>query len=157
MYTEILHNILIGLGIILTTFVIHAYCLDRLITIVTMLLPRTRPPHNTKHFWQVSILLVTALGIISIHSIEIWLWALIYLYFDITAVTNLETALYFSTVSFSTVGYGDVVLDPSWRLLGAMQAASGMILFGWSTAFIFEVLAITYRQFNVRNMRIDRD
>jgi Ion channel len=157
MYTEILHNILLGLAIILTTFVVHAYSLDRLITIVTRLLPLTRPPHRSLHFWQVSILLLTALGIITIHSIEIWIWALVYLAFDIQAVGNLETALYFSTVSFTTVGYGDVVLDPSWRLLGAMQAASGMILFGWSTAFIFEVLAITYRQFNIRNLRIDRD
>lgn len=157
MYIEILQNILIGLGVILTTFVIHAYSLDRLIALITRLLPLTRPPHHFLHFWQIGILLVTALGIICAHSFEIWVWALVYLIFDIQAIGNLETALYFSTVSFSTVGYGEVVLDPSWRLLGAMQAASGMILFGWSTAFIFEVLAITYRQFNIRNLRIDRD
>jgi hypothetical protein len=70
---------------------------------------------------------------------------------DITAVHNLETALYFSLVSFTTVGYGDVVLSPDDRMLGAMQAASGMLLFGWSTALMFEILSITYRHDRLRH------
>lgn len=155
MYQELVQNIGIGFMMILATFFLHAYSLDRLICLIGKILPRTRHHDATKgHRWKIAVLLITGLGIIFIHSAEIWLWAFLYLYLDIEAVKNLETALYFSAVSFSTVGYGDVVLGIHDRLLGAMQAASGMILFGWSTAFIFEVLAITYNQFNIRNLKL---
>ena len=50
-----------------------------------------------------------------------------------------KSALYFSTTSFTTIGYGDVVLDRQWRLLGAIEGANGLLLFGWSTAFLFSV------------------
>ena len=52
------------------------------------------------------------------------------------AIPDLETALYFSTASFTTIGYGDVVLGPDWRLIGAIEGANGLLLFGWSTAFL---------------------
>jgi len=69
---------------------------------------------------------------------EVWLWAGLYL--SLGAIETLEEALYFSTVTFSTVGYGDVVLDKSWRLLGSFEAANGLFLFGWSTALVFVVV-----------------
>jgi voltage-gated potassium channel len=137
-------NLTIGLGMIVLTFIIHAIGLDRLLVIIQLTRVKLQQQHEYALNHQITILLMTTLGIILIHSLEIWAWALLYDYLDIHAVGNLETALYFSTVSFSTVGYGDVVLDPSWRMLGAMQAASGMILFGWSTATIFEVIRLNY-------------
>jgi hypothetical protein len=70
--------------------------------------------------------------------VEVWLWAGLYLV--IGALETLEEALYFSTVTFSTLGYGDVVLDNSWRLLGSFEAANGLFLFGWSTALVFAVI-----------------
>ena len=156
MYENLFTNISIGLFMILTTFMFHAFSLDRLIRVVQRILPQTRKTGNeTKRLWKMSVLLLTSLGIICIHSIEIWLWAFLYLYLDISAVKDLETAVYFSTTSFSTVGYGDIVLSPDDRLLGAMQATSGMLLFGWSTAFIFEVLSVTYERFNIRKLTID--
>ena len=48
-----------------------------------------------------------------------------------------EEALYFSTVTFASLGYGDIVLSPRWRLISAIEAANGVILFAWSTAFLF--------------------
>jgi hypothetical protein len=50
-----------------------------------------------------------------------------------------EEALYFSTVTFSSIGYGDVVLSPRWRLLSSIEGANGVILFAWSTTFLFGV------------------
>jgi voltage-gated potassium channel Kch len=50
---------------------------------------------------------------------------------------TLEEALYFSTVTFTTLGYGDVVLSPDWRLLSAFQSANGTIIVGWTTAMVF--------------------
>ena len=66
------------------------------------------------------------------------MWAVVFLLTE--EVHNLETALYFSTVTFTTVGYGDLTLSEKWRLLGSVESANGMLLFGWSTAFIFEVM-----------------
>ena len=70
--------------------------------------------------------------------IEAWLWALLYLYKPlITSIPDLETAFYFSMVTYTTLGYGDVVLTGNWRTLASIQAANGVIIFGWTTALIF--------------------
>jgi hypothetical protein len=73
---------------------------------------------------------------------EVWMWAGLYSFLGVLG--SLEEALYFSTVTFSTLGYGDIVLGPSWRLLAAFQAANGLFLFGWSTALVFLVVERLY-------------
>jgi hypothetical protein len=83
-------------------------------------------------------ILFMVLGLMAIHTIEIWLYASAYL--AVGALSDLETALYFSTTSFTTLGYGDIVLDRRWRLLGAIEGANGLLLFGWSTASLFGVI-----------------
>ncbi len=65
---------------------------------------------------------------------EIWLWAWVYLL--VGAFEKIEVALYFSTVSFTTLGYGDILLDEKWRLMGAFEAANGIIIFGLTTAVV---------------------
>lgn len=82
--------------------------------------------------------LLIVLTIIVLHGVEIWGFALLYLALD--AVPSLEEALYFSTISYSTVGYNDTHIAPDWRLLGAFESILGMILLGWSTAFFFRML-----------------
>ena len=52
----------------------------------------------------------------------------------------LARALYFSTVTFTTLGYGDITLLPRWQLISAFEATNGIVLFGVSTAFIFTVI-----------------
>jgi hypothetical protein len=69
---------------------------------------------------------------------EVHIWALTYV--AVGAIRELEPALYFSTVTFTTLGYGDLTLDSDWRLLAAFQAANGTILFGWTTAVVVAVL-----------------
>lgn len=56
-----------------------------------------------------------------------------------------EETLYFSTVTMTTVGYGDVVVGKAWRVLAGFQAINGSFLFGWSTALVFSVVEATYR------------
>ncbi len=58
------------------------------------------------------------------------------MYRAIGALSDLEGALYFSAVTFTTLGYGDVVLQSSWRLLASFQGVNGIIMFGWTTAII---------------------
>ena len=79
--------------------------------------------------------------------VEAWLWALVYLLNPmITALPDMETALYFSMVTYSTLGYGDVVLVGKWRILASIQAANGVIVFGWTTALIFIWIQNIYRR-----------
>ena len=68
-----------------------------------------------------------------------WLWASVFLIFDVFAV--LEQALYFSVVTFTTLGYGDVTLNDNWRLLGSLCAVNGLIIVGLNTAFLVEALS----------------
>ncbi|CAN5874087.1 potassium channel family protein [soil metagenome] len=88
---------------------------------------------------QGAAIVFVVLGLVAIHTIEIWLYAVAYM--ALGALQEFEAALYFSTPSFTTIGYGDVVLEKRWRLLGAVEGANGLLLFGWSTAFLFSVTA----------------
>jgi len=77
--------------------------------------------------------------IVALHGIEIWLFAATYLALD--ALPNFEEALYFSTISYSTVGFSDALISTDWRLIAAFESILGVILLGWSTAFFFRVLS----------------
>jgi len=73
---------------------------------------------------------------------EVWLWSGLFVLNG--ALPTLEEATYFSVVTFSTLGYGDIVLGPEWRLLGSIAAVNGVILFGWTTALVFIVVQRVY-------------
>ena len=92
---------------------------------------------------MVGVLLYTVLSVFLLHTIEIWLWAVLYIWLG--AFEIMEPALYFSTVTFTTLGYGDITLLPRWRLLSSLEAANGVILLGVSTAFVFAVIQLMYQ------------
>lgn len=77
-----------------------------------------------------------------LHVIEMFFWAMAYWFVE--ALPTLGEAVYFSVSSYTTVGYGDIVLGPEWRTLGASEAAVGVLLFGWSTALLFAVIQRLY-------------
>jgi hypothetical protein len=137
-------QLLIGAVMVCLTVVIHAVALDRLLFTVNAL--RNQSHLYFKKFWKTPLLVLAVLGVFCAHISEIWLWAFFYLSVD--ALHTLEEALYFSTITFTTVGFGDIVLDKTWRLLSSFQAANGFILFGWSTAFIFEIMSSLYKEEN---------
>ena len=85
-----------------------------------------------------ALIVFVVLRLVAIHTIEIWLYAVVFL--AIGALPDFEAALYFSTTSFTTLGYGDVVLERQWRLFGAIEGANGLLLIGWSTAFLLSVI-----------------
>ncbi len=72
------------------------------------------------------------------HTIGVWLWALTFLGLDV--FHDLENALYFSAVAFTTLGFGDVIVEQPWRLLSGMSAANGLLIFGVSAAFLVEFM-----------------
>ena len=87
----------------------------------------------------ITLLLGASIGLVAIHTVEIWLYAGLYLLLQ--AVPNFESALYFSTVTYATIGYGDVLIARPWRILGAIEGAIGVIMLGWSTAFLVSLLS----------------
>lgn len=74
------------------------------------------------------------IGIFAVLTIEVWLWAVCYTLLGV--ISDFPTALYFSTITFSTVGYGDVVPNHDWRLFAALEGVNGFLLIGWSTAYL---------------------
>lgn len=125
------------------TVVIHAFVCDW----VFRFIDRHDQPFSGRfgRFWTIPALIGAVFVIGSAIMVDIWLWTILLYFLDPTVLTTIEDALYFTTSTFTTVGYGDVVLGKDWRLLAATTSINGMILFGWSTAFIFEIMAKLYQ------------
>ena len=81
------------------------------------------------------VLVVVGLWLMLAHMIEIAMWAGTFLRYEL--FDSVETALYFSSASYTTLGFGDVLLPENWRLLAGSIAANGLLLFGLSAAFLF--------------------
>ena len=136
-----LTQISIGAALIVATVIVHAVCLELILKALVVV--RT----DLKVRWRAVTFSLVILAVFAAHVIEIWIWAIFYyVKAPISEIPTLEAALYFSTSSFTTVGFGDLVLSEEWRLLSSFEATNGMILFGWSTAFIFAVVRHIYSQ-----------
>jgi len=94
---------------------------------------------NQGSFVSVIQILRVVTVLLVLHWVEAGIWAGFFLASG--ALPDLETAMYFSLTSYTTLGYGDVVLPMSWRLLGPFEGAVGILMFGWSTGIM--VAAIT--------------
>ena len=68
-----------------------------------------------------------------LHGLEIWLYAVFYLL--VGAINSLETAVYFSTMTYASIGFSDSYIAPAWRVVAGIEGINGLILLGWSTAF----------------------
>lgn len=82
--------------------------------------------------------LIAVFAIILIHFVEIWLFAFLYDYLG--ALHSFSEALYFSTISYATIGYSDASIHEEWRMVAALEGVVGIILLGWSTAFFVRFL-----------------
>jgi len=80
-----------------------------------------------------------AIWIVILHFVEIIAWALFFTWRG--ALPDFPTAVYFSAVTYTTTGYGDVVLPERWRLSSAVEALTGILMCGWSTAFFFAIVS----------------
>ena len=90
-------------------------------------------------FWRQTLLLIrVAAWLILLHVLEIAVWGAFYVWQG--AMPDLQSAFYFSAVTYTTTGYGDLVLPKEWRLVGAVEALTGILMCGLSTGFFFAVL-----------------
>ncbi len=108
---------------------------DRFESLLLWVRPRLRRFTNT------GMTVTSILYILLVMTIEVWIWAAVL--FAVGAVHAFEPALYFALVCFSTLGLGDITLSHEWRILSAMIAANGFLMFGWSTAYIVELIRLT--------------
>jgi hypothetical protein len=132
--SQLLLNLAVASGMVALTVLLHFWGLIALTRIVSGGSERLRAHEGAGRAALVIVLGV--FGVFALHTAEIWLYAALYRVVLIET-RSFEEALYFSTVTFASLGYGDIVLSPRWRLISAIEAANGVILFAWSTAFLF--------------------
>ena len=102
-----------------------------------------RHRYPAERFWRSTWFFVCVAGwMILLHLCEISVWA--FYYFWREAITDLPAALYFSAVTYTTTGYGDLVLPEEWRLVGGVEALTGILMCGWSTGFFFAIVSRLY-------------
>lgn len=106
-----------------------------------------RPPHRVK---LMLVLFVASLWALWIVTEGVWIWALTL--WGLGIFIHLESSVYFTVVAFTTLGFGDILLPPQWRLLGGMAATNGLLSFGMLTAVMIEALRqVRVRQLEERN------
>jgi hypothetical protein len=92
------------------------------------------------------VLIGTVLALLILHTLEIIVWAYAYLaLLPSGELATFEESVYFSFVTFTTLGYGDITLTENWRLLSGIEALNGIMLVGWTTAMLFAVVQRTWR------------
>ncbi|HYQ73005.1 MAG TPA: ion channel [Gammaproteobacteria bacterium] len=136
-------NVMIASALMVITTAIHA---SSMLLTVQVLVPANA--HIKYHKRQKHLLAVAGVVLVLflVSVIEVLIWSLTYLWLG--ALEHFEEAAYFSMVTFTTLGYGDIVLTDQWRLLASFEAANGIIMFGWTTAIVLAVVQRLY--FNVK-------
>ena len=133
----ILNQLTVGLLAIVVSVLIHASFM------VTAVDPLRRLALGAKTYLGKGLLISSlVLWFFLSVCVQCWAWAGLLLWLG--TLSSLEEALYFATVTFTSLGYGDIVLEPKWRLLGAFAAANGTIIFGWTTALVFLAVQRVY-------------
>jgi hypothetical protein len=134
-------QLLLGLAISLVNIAIHATIMTSVTWSAhhTLLLTRSAHPRL-----RVASIMIAAVSILMLaHYIEIAVWGGVYRLFEVAP--NAKDAFYFAFVNYTTLGYGDMLPVEYWQLLGPITAMNGVLLFGWSTAVIYDVLRSTVR------------
>jgi len=129
-----LRQFLVGGFVSLCNIAVHAM----ITSVLIQAMRTTREPQKWPQLFLIAVM-IAAVGVLMIaHTSEVLIWALAYHLVD--AAPDGSKLIYFAFVNYTTLGYGDVVPVPKWQLLGPMTAMNGVLLFGWSTAVLFEVL-----------------
>ena len=134
---QLIHQFYISAGMIAATALVHAIFVASAAAIFRVTVARVWGP--LRFFRDVAVLVLLSLWLMAAHSIEIAMWAKLFLHLDLFG--SFEPALYFAAVSYTTLGFGDVLLAEEWRMLSGATAASGLLLFGLSAAFLIETTA----------------
>jgi hypothetical protein len=135
-----LRQLLVGAAVSACNIGIHALVM----MVVVRVAHRAAAKETSRQSLRLIAVMIATVSVLMVaHVCEVIVWALTYALTD--AAPAGADLLYFAFVNYTTLGYGDVTPVARWRLLGPMTAMNGVLLFGWSTAVIFEVLRRTVR------------
>jgi hypothetical protein len=132
-----LAQLIIGSMVIVATVAIQAEMFGLMTRRHEPVLTWTR--HRFRRMAGTVFISIAMLMVLATMTIEVWLWALVLIVTGAVA-GGLEPAVYFALVCFTTLGFGDITLPQEWRLLSALIGANGFLMFGWSTAFMVELI-----------------
>jgi len=133
-----LRQFLVGGGISLANIGIHALVMTIVVRVAQV---RGAGVKSHSALLLMGVMIPTVTVLMVTHAAEVLVWSLAYRLVD-AAPTGADTT-YFAFVNYTTLGYGDITPVEAWRLTGPMTAMNGILLFGWSTAVLFEVLRKT--------------
>jgi hypothetical protein len=132
---RMLRQIFFGVAVSGCNIAIHALVMLVVISVARIAGETTAPRQSLR---LVAVMIATVLVLMIAHFAEVFVWSLSYA--TVGAAPKGADLIYFAFVNYTTLGYGDVTPVERWRLLGPMTAMNGVLMFGWSTAVIFEVL-----------------
>lgn len=145
MTSLVLKELLVAFGIMATCVVIHS---ATLVNFSAWLITKRPDIGQRRGMLRYTVVLILAFFVlILLHLTETAIWATFYFWRGL--FPDFETSLYFSVGSYTTIGYGDVVLPQRWRMLGGIEGLCGVLLCGLSAAFVFAVVNSAF-QFRVQ-------
>ena len=109
---------------------------------------------NESFVYDTLILITVLMVLFTGHLVQISIWAALFVHLG--EFSDFQTALYHSTVNFTSLGYGDIVMSRHWRLLGALETANGVLMFGLSTATLFAIMSRLFSRHRATGDRPDR-
>ncbi len=131
--------VLLGLGLLVACVIVQSIGMLLLIHRLSRFRDLVESPSTLR---RLALLVGLFLGIAALHLLQIGLWAVVF--WRTGQLPTPEAAVYFSLVTYTTIGFGDVVLGPGWRVLSGIEGLTGLLLVGWSTAFIFAIVNRMY-------------
>ncbi|GAA6183956.1 MULTISPECIES: ion channel [Alteromonadaceae] len=135
-----LNQIVIGSVIIILTIIVQVIFLGILSSRFDQI--RKMDSKDYRHIKSPIIIILSVLWIVLGLTIDMWIWAFAFLL--VGEFSELEESLYFAIASFTTLGFGDVILSQQWRIMGALSAVNGLLVFGLNAAFLVELMGITW-------------
>ena len=130
-----LRQFVLGAAISVCNITIHALMMAAVVRVAQK---ASAISSTNRSLLLIGVMIATVSVLMAAHTFEVVVWSMTYLIAG--AVPPGNSVVYFAFVNYTTLGYGDIIPVKDWQLLGPMTAMNGVLLFGWSTAVIFEVL-----------------
>jgi voltage-gated potassium channel len=127
----------IAAAVLLLSLTLCLQCAGLIMLIEWLKRVLARDVHKHGPVYSATLVVKSAVAIVVLHGLVILLWATFY---RMRCFPSSELAFYFSAISYSTVGYGDLILPSNWRLLGPLEAITGVLMSGISVSFLFALV-----------------
>jgi len=130
-------SLILGCGIVVVSMVIQVFVVVKMIRYLN---PKMKSPERraTGTKFEISVISMVLIMLFMGHMLQIAIWAMVFVVLG--EFSDFLTAFYHSAVNFASLGYGDIVMGERWRLLGALEASNGVLMFGLSAGTMLAVM-----------------